>query len=200
MIIVEQIVCWAFAILLIAVALRFLVKEKLSFALVLCLCAVGFAFFGLSGVQGLLKTGLLLTVKDSLVKYGDKLEGFQTNVASMRAELAEHQTLIDKHQKELTDQQATIRLAHTQLLEQQKRLVDVQFLVTNLFGKVTYENIACSDTNRCCKEQLTNGDWRVFVKLKYAAIPRSLQASVNALFWPQSFPNPIPGFFGDYSG
>src|ERR1035437_3975415 len=97
--IAEQIICWAFAVLLIVVALRFLVKEKLSFALVLCLCAVGFAFFGLSGVQGLLKTGLLLTVKDSLVKYGEKLEGFQTNVASMRAELSEHQTLIDKHQR-----------------------------------------------------------------------------------------------------
>src|ERR1017187_7591569 len=113
MMIAEQIVCWAFAILLIVVVLRFLVKEKLTFALVLCLFSVGFAFFGLSGVQGLLKTGLLLTVKDSLVKYGERLETFQTNVAGMKAELAEHQTLIDKHQMELTTQQSAIRTALT---------------------------------------------------------------------------------------
>ncbi len=93
--IVEQFLCWAFAFLLLAAAFRYLVKEKLSLAFTLCLFAIAFGFCGLSGVQGLLKTGLLLTVKDSLVKYGEKLETFQTNVATMKEELSQHQTRID---------------------------------------------------------------------------------------------------------
>src|ERR1035441_1074256 len=138
----EQIFCWFVAILLIVVALRFLVKEKLSFALVLCLCAIGFAFFGLSGVQGLLKTGLLLSVRDSLVKYGERLESFQTNVSAMKAELGEHQALIEKHQNELADQQTRIRTAQTNVAAQQASITNQYEQIAQLQAK-----LASSQTN-----------------------------------------------------
>src|ERR1035438_3571002 len=189
----EQIFCWFVAILLVVVALRFLVKEKLSFALVLCLCAIGFAFFGLSGVQGLLKTGLLLTVKDSLVKYGEKLEGFQTNGASMRAELGEHQTLIDKHQQELKDQQALLRTTQTNITGQQEKLSDVTYWVKNLYANTENETIYTSDTNRVLVSQVTNYGFCVCIKLKHPPIRESIQGSVLApelMFVPIQFEKP----------
>jgi hypothetical protein len=115
----EQLFCWFIALVLFVVAFRYLTKEKLSLSFVLCLCAIGFAFFGLSGVQGLLKTGLLVTVKDSLIKYGDKLEGFQTNVMAVREELIKQQAQIQKQQTEIESQQNKIHQAQADVSSQQ---------------------------------------------------------------------------------
>jgi hypothetical protein len=175
----EQIFCWFFAIFLLVAALRCLVKEKLSWSFVLCLCAIGFAFFGLSGVQGLLKTGLLITVKDSLVKYGEKLESFQTNVISMRAELA--------------DQQSRIRTAQTNMATQQEALSDVTYWVRNLYANITNETISVSDTNRVIVSQLTNVGFCVCVTLDHVPIRNSIQGSIlcpDVLYIPQSLPQP----------
>ncbi len=199
----EQFVCWAIGLLLIVAAFRYLVKEKLSFSFVLCLCAIAFFFFGLSGVQGLLKTGLILTVKDSLVQYGEKLDGFQTNVWAMRSQLNVHQTQIDEHQKELNDQQAKIRItqlnlaaqeenitnqyqqisalqgkltsAQTNIDQQENQLQDVTYWVDHLYSNMTNETFSLTDTNRVVIKNDTNGFSCVCFKLAYTPIRQSVQ-------------------------
>ena len=179
--IAEQILCWLVGLILIVAAFRFIVHEKLAMAFVMFLFAIGCFIVGLSGVQQLFRTGLLWQVKSSLMSYGQKLEGFQTNVLSMRAELAEHQTVIDKHQQELASQQGRIRDAQTNIELQQIKIQDVSLLVDNIFSRMTFETFAGSETNRMLSQKLagiSNTTWKAIVKLRYVPIPRSLQGTV----------------------
>jgi hypothetical protein len=136
MITLEQIVCWFVGLLLLVAAFRYLVKEKLSFSFVLCLCAIAFFFFGLSGVQGLLKTGLLVTVKDSLVKYGEKLDGFQSNVVAMRVELSQQQSAIFKAQLDVAAQQVILTNQNQKVAQVQKELTLAQAQVNEIAAKL----------------------------------------------------------------
>lgn len=63
-------------------------------------------------------------------------------------------------------------------------------LPTNLYSRVIFETIPAADTNRILRAHLTNGGWRVFVKLKFAPVANSLQGSIDGDFWPRSIPQP----------
>jgi hypothetical protein len=90
--------------------------------------------------------------------------------------------------------QKELSTVQTNIVEQQKKLEDVEVLVHNLFSKTVYETIGMGDTNRVFRRQLTNGTWQCFVLLKHAAIYRSLHGTVTGtgldLLFPQAIKQP----------
>jgi hypothetical protein len=85
--------------------------------------------------------------------------------------------------------QAELATTQTNLLQQQKKIEDVEFLVENLFSKMTNENIAAADTNRVVVVPRTDCT-QVIIKLQHAPIAGSLQVTIKpggGLPIPQTF-------------
>jgi hypothetical protein len=72
----EQVACWVVALVFLVAAFRFLQREKISLAFTVFILAAAFFFCSLSGVQSLLKTGMLSTVTNTLIKYGENTRIF----------------------------------------------------------------------------------------------------------------------------
>lgn len=211
--------CWAVTATLLILAYKALHKDKWGFAGTCVLLGCCFAVFGLPTFQGLGETWLQSAIYSKLTALGEQVNSIQETTGKMQAELNQHQTNIDIHQKELNEQQAKIRIAQkdiasehsgltnqffqlsaletkltsaqTNIEQEQSALKDVQFLVDNLYSKVTFETLAATDTNRCTVMVLPDGSKRVFFQLKYCPIPKSVQGTVNSLFWPQSLQPPL---------
>jgi len=204
---VEQIVCWLVAGAFLVTAFRFLQKEKISLAFTVFVLAALFFFCSLSGVQGLLKTGILSAVTKQLIDYGEKLNTFQLTMDTMKKELSEQQGKIESQQQRLTDQevkiqvaqinigqqqdnitnqyaqlfamQGTLSSAQTNIAAEQKQIANVQFIVDNLYSKMVFEEVSASDTNRVTHLHLTNDIDEVVIKLQYTPIIQSIQAYIN---------------------
>jgi len=203
---VEQIVCWLVAGAFLVTAFRFLQKEKISLAFTVFVLAALFFFCSLSGVQGLLKTGMLSAVTKQLIEYGEKLNTFQLTMDTMKKELSEQQEKIESQQQRLTDQevkiqnaqinigqqqenitnqyaqlfamQGTLSTAQTNITSEQKKIADIQYLVSNLFEKKAVENISTANTNQCAYVSLENGGAQILFKLQDSPIPESVEVFV----------------------
>jgi hypothetical protein len=100
---IEQIICWLFALWYLRLAFDLAkVKDGLGYAFVVLIISAFSFFCGMSGVQAFLKTHMLMTVKDSFISYGEKLDRFQTNVIEMRNDLSDQQALLNSNQTVLT--------------------------------------------------------------------------------------------------
>jgi hypothetical protein len=125
----EQIICWVFAAFTLRMAFTFLQSDKHAEALLVFFSALFMFACGLSAVQGLLRTGILTKVNDSVIEYSKKLDGFQTEIEIDRSEL---QTNINTAKSELLSNIDTARLkletdisaARTQGKEQQNNIED----------------------------------------------------------------------------
>lgn len=205
---VEQIVCWLVAGAFLVTAFRFLQKEKISLAFTVFVLAALFFFCSLSGVQGLLKTGMLSAVTKQLIEYGEKLNTFQLTMDTMKKELSEQQGKIESQQQRLTDQEVKIQgaqinigqqqdtitnqyaqlfamqgmlsSAQTNIAAEQKQIENVQFVVDNIYSNMVFETISTSDTNHVAHLIGTNSCEEVVVILKSAPFPGSLQVFVNS--------------------
>ncbi len=149
---VEQIACWGFAIIAFVLAFLFLKKEKHAESLVIFFVATGMAICGLSSVQGLLKTGILTKVNDSLEDYSKKLETFQTEINQARQDFktritsarSEFKTEIDgarsdisKQRDDITNQffkitalESQLAVAQSNIENQVKTNADLQLALT----------------------------------------------------------------------
>lgn len=145
---------------------------------------------------------LIIPGKDATIQAKDSIiESKESEITSKeKAVQLAQQTLTAKDDLivSLTNQyyqlaafQKELSTVQTNIVEQQKKLEDVEVLVQNLFSKTIYETIAMGDTNRIFRRQLTNGTWQCFVLLKYAAIYRSLQGTVTGTGLEMLFPQAI---------
>lgn len=75
--------------------------------------------------------------------------------------------------------QADLATAQTNLVQQQKKLEDVEFIVENLFAKMTSESLSGSDSNRVVVLNKTNNAVQLLVKLESVPIEGSLQLIVT---------------------
>jgi hypothetical protein len=199
--------CGGVGVAFIRVTFTALQKDKFGLAGTSMFLAAFFVFCGLPWFQGLAKTWLQSEMYAKLTTLGQQVNGIQETTGKMQTELSEHQTQIDAHQKELDQQQTKIRdaqasvsaqqgyltnqflqfsnlqnqlaSAQTTILTQQKKIDDVQYLVDNLFSKITYETFSSADTNHFITKQISNGLWYTCLKLKYAPLSGSIQASIT---------------------
>ena len=125
----EQIACWTVAICFLVAAFRFLQREKISLAFTVFIVAAIFFFCSLSGVQSLLKTGMLSTFTAELVKYGDKLDEFQLSIANMRENLADQQSQIEKQQTVISAAQLEVAMQQTNVTGQTERILSLQAIL-----------------------------------------------------------------------
>ena len=205
--ITEQIVCFAFGGAILWLTFRLVRKEKFAFAIFAFIAALICFSCGLTWVQGLMKTQIISVVTSTLKEYGKKLDDFQNTTTNIQAELDQHQAQINGQQRELKTQQVEIGKAQTNIItqqgniarqyvevqslqknlddtetnisQQQKRLEDVEFLVKNLFSKMTTEHILGNDSNLVKVLQFTNGASQVFIMLQNSAIHMSVQCIVQ---------------------
>jgi uncharacterized membrane protein YhiD involved in acid resistance len=192
--------CWAVGATMLWLTFRLVHKEKFAFAFFAFIAALVFCACGLTWVQGLMKTEIISVVTRSMKEYGKKLDEFQNTTTNIHTEL-------DQHQKDLEVQQAQIRKAQTNIVtqednitnqyakiaslqskleatetniaEQEKRIEDVEFLVKNLFSKMTNELVSGTDSNLVTVLCFTNGASQVFIKLQNAPIAQSLNCIVH---------------------
>jgi len=120
----EQVACWAVASAFLVTAFRFLQKERISLAFTVFIFAAIFFFCSLSGVQGLLKTGMLSAVTKQLIEYGEKLNTFQLTMDKMNRELSEQQEQIESQQIRLKGQESRIRNTQANIAAQQENITN----------------------------------------------------------------------------
>jgi len=180
-------------------------KDKFGLAGAWGLLAAFFFLCGQPWFQGLAKTWIISNVGAKLTALGKQMDDVQATTAKMQIELSDHQNQIDKHQKEIEDAQLKLRSTQTNITEQQKSLTlaqnnieaqqkqisDVEFLVNNLFGKMTYETFSGEDSNRVMVLPLEGDNKILFLKLKAAPLKYSVQCMGEGLITGQHSLSPM---------
>ena len=184
-------------------AFKFFDKDKIAASSACALFAAICVFSSLPWVQGFTKTWIITNANEKFTQLGNQIDGVQKITSEMHGQLNEHQTKIDKHQTELDahqmalgkaqadviTQQATntiqlkqiaalqseISTAQTTVMEQQKKIEDVEYLVNNLFAKTKTETFLGTDTNRVFSMNHGNGLWFVLLRLSHVPIAQSIQ-------------------------
>jgi hypothetical protein len=214
--------CWAVAVVLLRLAYKAFDKDKMALTATLASLAAFFALCGLPTFQGLAETWLQSAIYSKLTALGEQVNSIQDTTGKMQTELGEHQKKIDTHQKELEQQQGKIRdaqsdvstqqrnltnqvlrlstlqselaTAQSNIIAQQTRINNVQYLVDNLFSKMTYETFTSADTNRFITSHPSSNLWHICLKLQYSPLPGSVQLTVtdpSQIF--AAFPRPVTG-------
>jgi hypothetical protein len=199
----EQIFCAIVGGIFIWLAFTFIQKKHLPYAFVATLIGAGFLLCTLSGVQSLIKSGILWRFTQKLTSYGEKMDGFQISMNQMRDDISEQQAKLstnqlqlaavqDKIQKALSDistQQSSITnqfqriltlqnevvSAQTNLTAQQKQLEDVEYWVQHLYDKMADETFPASDTNHVLMVPLPNGSITFFLRASHVPIRGSFE-------------------------
>ena len=127
----EQAFCWTVALALIFLAVLFLEKEHASFAFVLCLAAISLFVWRLSGVQALIKTGMLSAVKDTMIKYGEKAEQYQIDLIKMKSDLSNQQEKLNQQEAKLVAADATVRVQQASIDAQYSQTASLATNLTN---------------------------------------------------------------------
>lgn len=149
----EQFACWLVAGAFLVAAFRFLQTEKISLAFTVFILAAIFFFCSLSGVQSLLKTGMLWTVSERLTKYGEKIDNFQLAMAEMKNQLSDQQNQIETNQ---VNNQIKIEMAQSAIAKQQASVNSQQIIIqeqeasiTNQYQKISavQSELAIAQTN-----------------------------------------------------
>lgn len=192
----EQTLCWAFAFFLVYMAFQFVKAEKLGEGLVVLFIAVGIFLCGLSAVQGLLKTGIVSKVNDSLVEYSKKLDGFQTNIEDARLEINRQQSNISGQYLQISNLQNSLQSAEkdiaaqfttnvalqdkiatyqTKLEAQQARIENIAKQVDTIFANTENEVFSGSDSDAVIYKVKNDGAFLVCFKLKNSAVTNSVR-------------------------
>jgi hypothetical protein len=122
----EQVLCWAFALFVLRAAFLFIKDGKLGEAFVILILAMLSFVCGLSAVQGLLKTGVLLKVNESLIGYGKKLDVFQTNIEDARLEINRQQTNIASQYVQISNLQKSLTIAQMDFTKESQANLTLQ--------------------------------------------------------------------------
>jgi hypothetical protein len=103
-------------------------------------------------------------------KHQQELDEVQLKIRNAEFDVANQQTNISQQYLQISMVQSDLASAQTNLDSQQKKISDVEYLVDNIFSKMTTETIRGDDTNRVCRIH-THG--MVFFKLDGVPIHNS---------------------------
>ena len=175
----EQFACWIVAGAFLVAAFRFLQTEKISLAFTVFILSALFFFCSLSGVQSLLKTGMLWTVSERLTKYGEKIDSFQLAMADMRNQLSDQQGQILTNQNKIELAQLAIANQQTSVNAQQIAIGEQEASVTNQYQKIftLQSQLAVAQTNLSSQAAKIQGVEflveNLFSKMVFENIPAS---------------------------
>jgi seryl-tRNA synthetase len=188
-------------------AYRLVHKEKYAAFWYVCLMAAASFLCGQPWFQGLAKTWIISNVNSKLQAIGSQIDEVQKTTQQMQEQLSSHQKQITQSQKELEAVQTQIRntqlkvmgsqaditnqyhelfalqrqlaITQTNLDSQEKKLEDVEYLVSNIFSKTANETIHGEDTNRICILNNWGSIKRIAFLLEHAAVPNS----ISGILW-----------------
>ena len=152
-------------------------------------------------------TSTLQKYGDKLDDFQNTVTNMKGELARHQKQIGEHQTELERHQKDLGIQQGEIGKAQTNIAtqqgnisrqygevetlqrklddaetniaQQQARIEDVEFLVKNLFSKMTVDDVLATNSELVKVLWFTNGAGQVFVKLQHPAIAKSVQGFIK---------------------
>jgi hypothetical protein len=204
---ISQIIGFIASFILFRFAFKYFAKEKYPTGLYIATVGAFILLCSFPWFQGFAKTWIISNVNSKLEALGQQVNIVQASTAEMHGQLANHQIQIDKHQKELDDVQVKIRNAQSDIANQQtnitrqyqqistvqsdlasaqtnldmqeKKISDVEYLVDNLFSKMTVDRFSSDDTNQVVYRKKDNGTCNLAVKLKFFPIQGSIQVIIG---------------------
>jgi hypothetical protein len=154
-------------------------RKDWSKTFTLCLFfAFGSFVLGQEWFQGFLKTQVLSTVLFSLKKYGDKIENFHKTIETISKELYEQQLEHSKTQSEIKGIQGSI-------IEQQKKLENIELLVKNIFERITHEQFFHTQVERMQIHEIGERSAIVVFRLKSIPIYQTVQIQYHVSYQPR---------------
>lgn len=204
---IGQIIGFIFAGFLFWLAYKLYDKNKIAAGGLVVVIGALILLCSFQWFQGWAKSFVASNISSQLTALGRQVNTVQETTTEMHSKLDKHQAEIEKHQKELDEVQAKIRLAETNVINdqsdiknqfqrlsmvqsdlataqtnlasQEKELSDVEYWVKNLYGKITNETFSIKDTNHVLVASFTNDTVRLFVRLSQVPINGSVEEYIR---------------------